>query len=145
MKNVWNILCSNAIIDKASNNVTLANIVEELTIQGEPGDKKSAIIFLDLISLWTRDDPIIPEDINYSKMTLLSPSGNFLGSWELEVNLSKHRNYRRIVKFRELPIPEVGDYKFLVESQSPITKEWEKAGELTLIVNFKQLDSTEEE
>ena len=143
MKNLWNILCTQAVIDKDSNNISLLNVIERITIQARPTPGGIFPYRMDLASFWTRDNPKVPEKEGVSRISLKSPSDNTLGSWEIGVNLSRHSNSRSKLQLLTLPIGEAGIYKFMVEYRASKRGRWKKAGEVPLEIIFNPPDSSD--
>ena len=87
MRHVWSILCSKGIIDKASNNISLIETLEEIHVPAEIiGGREGGLevipaIPLNWVTLWTRSDPTKAEK-NWTRNTIVSPSGKNLGGRE---------------------------------------------------------------
>lgn len=116
INHVWTVACSRAVIDVKSNNVSLQNVIEQINIVEELQPDGMVNIPLEIITLWARAKPDVP-DQGKSRITFLSPSGKVLGSTESEVDLSKHERSRTRLKFQGIPIREPGHYIFRVELQ----------------------------
>lgn len=143
IEHIWTVLCSRVITSSESNNASLIEVIEELTldVSGE-GDNKSteqAVVPLPfslvLISLWSRtedDKPIV----GTAKDIFLAPSGKTLGEQEFKINLSDHIRIRTRRKFINLPIPvkESGKYRFRTEILDEQKNTWIEVSNIPLVV-----------
>ena len=155
MKVIWAILCQSAVIDKDSNNVSLLNIIEEITIPAEPplieqpaGEDISQLIgpgLFDFVILWSRSDPEVAEH-GLGRIRLLLPNNEPLfTSTEFEVDLTRYLRSRLRSKFPGFPTRrgEIirGIYDFVVESRSE-GDEWEERFVLPLRVALQTAEAT---
>jgi hypothetical protein len=113
---IWTVLCSRAVIDRDSNNVSLQNVLEQINLPFEPDPEKIFGIEFDVISLWKRADPETPVK-GLSLLTIISPSGKEVDKTEIELNLTTHQRLRTRRRFVGLPITETGQYIFKVKLQ----------------------------
>jgi len=132
---VWTVVCSRAVTDRESNNVSLQNVVEQITIRGEPIPDAMVPIPLDVVTLWVRANTDIPSR-GYTRLIFLSPSGTVIGSLESEVDLSEYERYRTRTHFQGLPVTEPGRYTFRVELQNEGESEWHQVALIPLRIIF---------
>ena len=138
---VWTVLCSHAVIDKESNNVSLLDVVEQLNIRDEPSPE--GILFsLDLMTLWARADLDRPAQ-GQGRVTFLSPSDEVNdGPFEYDIDLSQHRRNRSRGRFRALHVSGSGRHVFRVELRNEGETEWNKVVDIPLEINFTPPDDT---
>ena len=136
---VWTVVCSRAVIDRESNNVSIQNVIEQITIQGEPLPDGWLGIEMTAISLWARSAPDTPAR-GKMRLSFVSPSGVELGSFEGKINLNEHPRSRNIFRFTKLPLKENGWHYFRVYLQ--INGEWQEIGKIPLEVSFLSEDET---
>jgi hypothetical protein len=140
---VWTVVCSRAVIDRDSNNVSLQNVVEQLTISREPGPV-AIPVSLDIMTLWARADPDVPTK-GRARTTFLSPSGVVNdGPFEYDIDLSKHRRYRSRGHIQPLRVEEAGRHTFRVELQKEGETEWRQVASIPLEINFVIPEGTEQ-
>jgi len=84
---VWTAVCSRAVIDRESNNVSLQNIIDQISIRGEPIPDSVVAVQVEVVTSWVRADFDVPSQAT-TRLTFLSPSGNVLGSFENDIDLS---------------------------------------------------------
>ncbi len=131
MRHIWTVLCQKSIIDQESNNISMIDVVEQLSVMTEKtGEKPSqtsddlalgatpAVIpfRLEVVTLWTRDSIDLAES-QLSRMKIVSPSGKELFSAERSVDLTKHvrsRGRQISIGFPFLASEE-GVYCFIIE------------------------------
>lgn len=136
MNHIWTVACSRAVIDKDSNNVSLQNILEGLTIRDEPKPKGVLPIELDVVSFWTRESNSDPETA-LSRLRFISPSGETLGEFKTTVDLTEYERSRTKITFRGLPLDEEGIYQFRVDHKRSEAGRWRKVAEVPLKVEFR--------
>lgn len=132
---VWTVVCSRAVIDRESNNVSLQNIIEQINIKGEPIPDTAVAIQLEVVTLWARANTDGPSR-GSTHLTLLSPSGKALGSFESEVDLSEYQRFRTRTHFQALPVTESGRYNFRVELQNEGESEWHQVAMVPVEIAF---------
>lgn len=132
---VWTVVCSRAVIDRESNNVSLQNVIEQITIRGEPILDTVVPIPLDVVTLWVRTNTDMPGQA-HTRLTFLSPSGTVLGSLESEVDLSEYERYRARTHFQALPVTEPGRYIFRIELQNEGASKWRQVAIVPLRITF---------
>jgi hypothetical protein len=125
---IWSILCSKAVIDRETNQVSLHDVVEslkvELTTKGElvPANQKPALaVSFQFASYWTRSEVGTPEK-SRARVILRSPSEVVGNSEVFEVDLLNYVNSRTILRIPAIPIAENGRHWFLVEEEK--TNRW---------------------
>lgn len=132
---VWTVVCSRAVIDRDSNNVSIQNVLEQLTIKGKPESGVVVPIPLEAVTLWVRTDPDMPSR-GRTRLTFLSPSGEALGEVESEIDLTEFERHRHRVHFQQLPVEESGRHVFRVELQHEGEDEWHQVAAIPLSIHF---------
>lgn len=128
--------------------MSLFNVVEELTFpapppapppsQQLPAGLTLALLF-QLIVLWTRSNPEIPEQ-GRGRLRLLLPNNAEALSQEFEVDLTQHLSLRLRIPFAGMPIGGEGIYQFVVAGMTG-TSGWTDMFELPLRVVYQRHDS----
>ena len=118
---LWAVLCYKANVDKETNNVSLLDVLEQITLQ--PGqdleDEAEGIAMahhMELATLWRRTDPAVPE-LGHMRLELVTPRNNVSGRAELPLRLDTSVRYRGIVKLDALPFEGFGTYRFRVSKK----------------------------
>ena len=135
MKHLWTVLCSRAVIDRDSNNVSLQNVIEQLTVHDEPSPEGFWPSRMDLLSLWMRNEVDEPER-GWGRLSLHAPSGEVKGQWEFEIDLTDALRTRSRLTFGGLPLSEPGIYMFNLEQRASKRHKWRLAAEVPLQVDF---------
>jgi hypothetical protein len=148
LKVIWAILCQNSAVDRDTNNLSLFNVVEELTVParppaGSPGQQLPAGALqqplFQLVVLWTRSDPDVPEQ-GRGRIQVLLPDGSLAMRQEFEVVLTQYLRVRFRSNIPELPVGGEGVYRFLIDGKAA-DSEWSQLFELPLSVVFQRQDS----
>ncbi len=138
INHVWTILCSQSVIDKDTNNISLQNVLEQLNISGPiPSDKDPALLplRLELVSLWER----IPNDKEARgryQVLINSPSGATLSSLESDIDLSFYTRTRSRGRINGLQVPESGRYAFRILLIEPGDDDWRQVADIPLMIFF---------
>jgi hypothetical protein len=132
---VWTVACSRAVIDQASNNVSLESVIEQLAIAGKPVPNGVVSVPIDIVTLWARSDPAVPSKARL-RLSLLAPSGRGLGSKELDVDLTTAERQRTLIRFPGMPVSEPGRHLFRVELQQDPEGDWQLVASIPVTVDF---------
>ncbi len=87
MKHVWSVLCRHHIVDETSKNISLIDITDRLTFEGELPDKRPFEVPLPtvyyFISTWMSEKDDVP--YNYDvKVKIIDPTGEEIGNFRME-------------------------------------------------------------
>jgi hypothetical protein len=124
------------VIDQESNNVSIQNVIEQITIPDKPKPGGMVAGAMDIISLWVRSDFDAPA-VGRSRVVFAFPSGEHHEVSEFEVDLSQHRRGRTIAKLQGFPAREPGRYAFIVEFQGENETEWQQVAVVPIEVVFE--------
>jgi hypothetical protein len=127
----WSILCSKCIVDNRTNNATLVEILEQLTIL-IPNDGSGLVVReMDLVTLWSRETE--EEEQGRARLTLLDPKGSPVGDPILfSLDLSVNQRLRSVTSLQSIPFNGVGRYTFRTEIERGT--QWELASEVHLSI-----------
>ena len=152
VKNLWAILCYKCIIDKATNQISLVDIIEGITLGAEPAgaeyvealEKELAeheVVLLpmkmQLVMTWTRTDRDQPQ-IGEARAELFTPSGKVIARSLIDVDLTHAMNNRTFIQFPAFPYTGLGTYLMVVSSRLKGGKRWKKVAELNVDVVVAQ-------
>ena len=147
MKVIWALLCENVITNQQTNNVSLIEVVDQLTVPAPPpgnvakqDEKFDTFLNMRLVVLWARSDRDVPER-GQARVRIIAPDGKEAQSTEHQVDLSevpRSRAIGRIVGF-PFPLTDEGEHLFRVEKRTSDSS-WRKEFELPLWVQI-QTDS----
>lgn len=141
---VWTVVCSQIVIDRDSNNVSLQNIIEQINIRAEPMPDGKLPIVLHTMTLWVRTDSNTPAR-GRGRVKFVSPSGQAAAPLEFDINLSEYTGHRTRGKFGGLPVTEPGRYSFRVDFQEEGEDEWRQVASVPVEVIFTPPESEQEE
>ena len=138
LEHIWSVLCSRSVIDVETNNVSIQDVIEQITINAEPMEDGILPLPFELITLWGREDIQKPTK-GVERITFVTPSGKSEVVSEAEIDLSSAERHRHRVKFPGLPLSEAGIYYFKVEVSN---SNWKSVSTIPLKVVFqKGMDS----
>jgi hypothetical protein len=139
---VWTVLCSRAVVDRETNNVSLQNVVEEITIRGAPKPGAPVPVHLELMTLWSRTGPSVPAK-GRARVTLLSPAQAELLTFEGDVDLTQAERARSRLVYQSLPVHGTGRHLFCVEARESEQDEWRQVAIVPLKVVFRPAEQRE--
>ena len=139
MRHVWTVLCSSMVTDRDTNAVSLLNIIESLVIHDTPRDEGRVPVRMTVATLWMRDDPDEGEK-GFQRLRLVAPTGEVLGQWEIDIDLSDFLRVRHKFEVRGFPASATGIYTFRVEKRESKQQRWKQVAEAPLQVIFAPQD-----
>lgn len=148
IKHIWSVLCQKSLIDSETNNLTLVDVLEELSINisippltvGTPANsvinRIDVLISYEIVSLWVRDSAKTKETINLS-IELLDPTGKGVSKQEHTVVMNENLlRYRTRLKIVGLGISTPGHYSFLVKIKEENKENYRTVAELPLEIKI---------
>ena len=145
MKVIWAILCRNAITDQQSNNISLIEVIDEITIPAPPpanvpetSEDSGIALDASLVMLFARSHQDSPE-VAQSRLRIVAPNGTQIQSVEQEIDLTEIPRARAIGRLIGLPtvLPQDGEYLLKIEAKAP-DSDWEEGFELPLWINLQE-------
>lgn len=133
---VWTVVCSQAIVDRDSNNVSLQNVIEQITIADVPKPDGIIPLGLQVMTLWARSDFDVPSR-GQARLTLLLPSGKSAKEFESILDLSEARRLRTGLRVEGFPASESGRYSFRVEFRNEGEELWHLGATVPIEVVFE--------
>jgi len=139
IRHIWSVLCSQSVIDKDTNNISLFSVLEQLNVAGPPPSKESPgliPISLEVVSFWER----IPNDQpsrGRSSLLIVAPSGETIQRQVSDVDLTVYQRSRVRGKLNGLPVAATGRYEFRVQLRQDDSEEWEDVAALPLHIQFE--------
>lgn len=136
IKHVGSVLCREVVIDQETNQASLFNLLEAITIFDKPAGQGMVPLSFEVFSLWIREDENIPVK-GFFRLRYCDSNGAELGSYQGEIDLTNAVFHRTRVKFPVLTIADQGRYNFFVDLQGDGKEEWQTVATLPLQVIFK--------
>ena len=136
MRHVWSVLCSKTSIDRASNNVSLFEVLESIQLQTPNALTFPANIPFEatFITLWARQDPTQPLRAQM-QVRLLAPDGNELGEFHANIDLETAPRSRQLTALRGLRISGNGNHDFEVSWRHTDAERWQVVARVPLEVS----------
>ncbi len=148
VKHVWSVLCERSIIDKDSNNISLLNVLEQLTVVPPPSKKESdeekrygvMPIKYEIVSLWARERTSDPA-LGRERIMMIDPIGKRTKLSEIDVDLRSFERLRTRQRFAALPIGVDGKHVFSVQLKDERSQDWATVANIPLQIIIKQRNS----
>lgn len=141
---VWSVLCLQSIINEHTKNISLIEVLEQLTITGPPlpeGQEGAVPITFDVVSLWTREPDSQPAR-GSARLSLLSPTNSVIkGDVEYAVDLPDPvLRTRTVTRITGLPFRRAGIYHFRIQLREEGEAEWRDVAIIPLQIVIQPLE-----
>lgn len=138
---IWSALCTRAIIDRDSNNISLIDMLEEIRFAPPPTDDdlgREGYVMLPisvtLVTLWERKTENDPETF-VMRVKFVDPTGTWIGPQDTERELTMDKpRFRSISRMMAVPFSESGKYQVIVQSKSNGSNRWKQNARLPLSI-----------
>ena len=70
----WTIVCEHAVVDRFTNNLSLLQVVDQISVGGVPESNTQMPLPFDAMTLWERDDLESPET-GQTRTVIVDPNG----------------------------------------------------------------------
>ena len=136
IRHVWSVLCQSSSIDNETNHISLFDVLDSLTIYGNPKEEITIPLKVDVVCLWVRADEETPCR-GTMRLSYLKPAGKSFDPIEAEINLIDVMFFRNRLHVEMLSLAGPGIYKFCVELKDEVDDSWNKVAELPFIVKYE--------
>ena len=140
---VWTVLCSRAVVDRGSNNVSLENVIEQLRVRGKPGPGTGITLPLNIMTLWARSDAGQPAK-SRQRIRFVAPSGDLVGEQVCDIDLTEHQRARSRGVYEGLLLEHAGRYRFLVDIWDEEQNGWRQVAAVPIDVIFESPQSKDD-
>jgi hypothetical protein len=122
MRHLWTILCTQAVVNETTKNISLFEIIDEAQLQlpqlSAPNENVAIPVQWHLVTTWVRSDPLRAERFS-QRLSIRAPNGDTLmQSDPAAVELEAHLRMRTISNLVAMPLRVSGEYLFIVEHQT---------------------------
>ena len=122
IQHVWTVICGQSSVDSKSNNLSLFNVLEEITAEPHPGTPVAGIPLLmlpfEIVTLWRRF-PLEEPAKGSARILLHAPQTDpeQLGGTH-DLDLTEYRRLRTVISVNSIKLSVSGTYQFILESTS---------------------------
>lgn len=144
IKHIWTVLCRKSVIDNESNNLSLYDILEQLSISVKPEKetvKKTVKINLPLeyevVSLWVKQSS--KDGFNGEiKLEIINPEGSVVKTFEQPFIIQDNKNrLRSRIRINGFVVDGSGVYLFRISYKEKQEKNFTQISEVPLEVSLK--------
>lgn len=145
---VWALLCQRSIVDKASNNLSVIDVVEDVQVRlrmeaGKPFTGVKLPMTVSQVSLWERSDLKKEEPEGRYQARIMSVDGKELGRLERSFAMTgANLRARTVLDIQNLPILKSGRYEVQIFNQAG--KRWVRSAVLPINVTVSIEESAAE-
>ncbi len=144
-KHVWSVLCYKGAIHERTNQISLLDVIEQITIvpQEKLPEELKAVplkVNMELVSLWIRSDLSVPESLS-CRVRLVAPEGSKHYAKVLQLDLKNYVRGRSTIQFDDIPFYGPGLYNFIVEQRHTANskaQKWRIAARVPLEIQIGQ-------
>lgn len=131
IKHVWSIVCSDSILDKDSNNITLVKVLERLVI-GTSKFPVTVPLPMQIVSTWVRENLDEPAE-GYVRVRNIPPDGvEIVDPIEYKVDLTNTYRHRQVVKIGAFAVKAPGVMRIVVEIRLQPVGQWQAVAEVPI-------------
>ncbi|MCB9637393.1 MAG: hypothetical protein H6728_10345 [Myxococcales bacterium] len=133
ISHVWTVICSRSVIDEDTKNISLMDVVEQVTIDAESAKQKDVLLPLpfEVVTLWSREDEAGKSNTE-ARLRLLSPEGTEINQQFYKIDLSEHPRMRTRIRVPGLPFVGPGNYVFCVDLRRQDGETWREVARVPL-------------
>src|SRR5262245_4021414 len=139
IQHVWTIPCRMSIPSADTNNITLVDVLEQITIPipqpEKPLERGLFPALFDVVTLWARENDNKPAT-GFARLSFLGPDGAALICYEYPIDLSNNPRVRHTGRVIGFPTGKAGRYVFKVEMRIKDEDNWQEVHMLPLIVTI---------
>ncbi len=139
ISHVWTVICSRSVIDEESKNISLMDIVEQVTISAESAKQKETLLPLpfEVVTLWAREAASGKSETE-ARLRLLSPENKEIHHQSYRVDLQDHPRMRTRIRVPGLPFLGAGIYTFCVDLRRQDGETWREVAHIPLQVQIEE-------
>jgi hypothetical protein len=132
IRHVWTVVCARSSIDSESNNISLFDVLEQLTLQGPlPEGRGQLAIPHEIVSLWTRER-LDEGATGESRIKMVAPSGWTTEGRTIQLDLTRFNRLRTRGRPAALPVEGSGLYWIVTEFRPGPGTEWQEVARAPL-------------
>ncbi len=137
----WAMLCKQSIINQETGNISLIEVLEEITVPHRTDEKAPFIFFdFDLVVYWRKQTSSVEKDEYIFKLKIVSPSQELLLEGERTIDFAEESRVFTVIEFAGFPVPEPGVYEFHIQLPNDDGTQWEDVELVQLQVYYDELE-----
>ena len=138
IKHIWSILCKKSLIDKETNNISLIEVLEEISVtMGTPVNLESKINIpfgYEIVSYWIKEKEIEEVEV---RVRFMDPDQKIIQTFLNKLSIPPDKNRMRSrFKIIGLELTKSGYYTFLIEVKEKNKKVFKRVAELPLEIKL---------
>lgn len=142
IKHIWSVLCRRGIIDRATNSLTISEVLEELRVDIKIEKKNennlnsiNIPLEFEVVSLWLKEGSITTHLRADSEVEIVNPEGKQIKTFHQEVNMPPNmKRLRTIFRIMGFVIENPGQYILRVNLKEEGQKMFKTVAELPIEV-----------
>lgn len=136
---IWSVLCYKGCLDSYSNQVSLLDVIEGLSIKTNQLEGRLTIpVQMNLVSFWMRSEPGVPEAFE-ARANLVMPDGTQLPGLVLSGDLQTNLKLRTFMRIEGLEVRDPGPHWLALEYRTSAESEWVRVGKVPLDIQIERV------
>jgi hypothetical protein len=137
IRHCWTVVCSRSSMDSESHNVSMFEVLEQLTVQGPlPEGRGQVVMPHEVVSLWTRED-LEKGGSAEARHGVIAPSGWSSQGKSLQIDLTRYNRLRSRARQGSFPLEGPGLYWITTEFRKATDEEWQEVSRVPLEVRVQ--------
>ena len=144
LKHIWSVLCRRAIVDSSSNNLTISEVIEELTVNLQIKNIKDSTLKsfnvpfeFEVVSFWKNDGENIDKSEYECEIEIDNPKGKKIRSLPQKIKFPTGiKRLRTILRANGIIVEDSGEYSLKVNVKEKREKKYKTVAELPLMINI---------
>lgn len=146
IKHVWSVVCRRAIVDSATNNLTISDVLEELRIDLKVEAKNAETLKLiniplefEVVSLWQKEGDKSEHLKADGEVEIVSPAGKQMKTFAQAIDMSAGmKRLRTMLRIMGFVVENPGEYILKVNIKEEGNKMYKTVAELPIEVHLNK-------
>lgn len=146
LNHIWSLLCRRAIVDSGTNNLTISDVLEELTIdikvEKQNADSMKQInlpLEFEIVSFWKKEDDSTTHLKADCEVEVVNPEGKHMKTFAQKIDMpSGMKRLRTMLRVMGFVVEGSGEYNLKVNVKEEGQKNYKTVSVLPLTVNINK-------
>ena len=134
----WTVLCTRSSVDSESNNISLFEVLEQLTLSAPPPGPGVVVFPHEVVSMWTREN-LAEGGVAETRLVIVAPDNTRTEGPPINIDLTAFHRTRLRGRTPGLPVGAPGLYWIATEMRQGDGPAWIEVGRVPLEVRFGEV------
>jgi hypothetical protein len=135
---IWSVLCLRSIVDAQTQNISLIDVIEEISLAPQLFEQSKEVILpyrFELVTYWRRSLSQQAVRAN-ARIVVLDPEEKVLEQQIYDIDLSQYSKVRTRIGVPNFTVSNVGMYVFVIELQTE-NESWREVARVPLDISVR--------